>query len=303
MKAERAMSKQRLHVSRVALKRATLPSHLRASVTRLDAQALVSPVAVVCASEMLTKRREELPEPVFGPDTRYLILIDVPEPALVRLPRALGLYRPDYRLYITQDAGTVRRLVIGLSRRQPVLGIVDAYVLGTDLYVLTADFELRCFPLRSLPALARLRAEERAKFVVDEDGSYLHWSTSDLHLGVSQLLQEVDPAFMADVAIERNERDRVGPALRAMREELGLRQSDICGISERQVSRVESGFSRLRYNAAQKFAEAFGMDTGALLDELGRRAAALRSNPASPARAKAPNREPALSRPSVLARA
>ncbi len=295
------LSKQRLHVSRSALKRAALPSHLRARLTRVDTRPLVSPVAVVCASEILTAPREALPEPVFGSDTRYLVLVDVPEPALIRLPRALGLHRPDYRLYVTCAAEAVRRLVVGLSRRQPVLGIVDAYVLGTDVHVLTADFELRCFPVRTLPALARLRGDALAQFVVDEDGSYLHWPAADLHLGVSQLLQEVDPAFMADIAIERNERDRVGPALRALREERGLRQSDIVGLSERQVSRVESGVSRLRYGAAQTFATALGMETGALLDELGRRAAALHPRPSSPGRSAAAGRAPSASRLDVPA--
>jgi hypothetical protein len=265
----------RLYISRAALRTAALPAHLRTQSARANAEKLGGPVAVVCASEILTGAR--LPEPVLGPETRYLVLVDVAEPALVHLPRILGLHRPDYRLYPTRDAGTVRRLLIGLLRRQPVLGIVDAYPLGKDLYVLTADFELRCVPVRRVPVLAGFGAAELPRFVVDDDGSYLHWPERDLHLGVSQLLQEVDPAFMADVAIERNERDRIGPALRAMREERSLRQSDIPGIGARQVSRVESGFSRLRYGAARKFAEAFGMQTSAFLDELGQRASAMRT--------------------------
>jgi transcriptional regulator with XRE-family HTH domain len=72
-----------------------------------------------------------------------------------------------------------------------------------------------------------------------------------------------------------------------MREQRALRQTDIPGISARQVSRVEAGVSRLRYAAAQKFAEAFGMETGALLDELGRRAPALRAREQVPSRGQA----------------
>jgi hypothetical protein len=274
-------SAKRLHISPVALRRANLPKHIRAGIPAVNARGLQEPVAVVCASELLTGGREERPHWTDS-DTRYLVLDDVPEPALVRLPRILRVRRPDYRLYVTRDVGTVRRLLIGLTRRQPVLGIVDAYLLDNALHVLTADFEPRCFPIRTISLLKRLGAADRAQFTIDEDGSYLHWPARDLHLGVSQLLQEVDPAFMIDVAIERNENDKVGPALSAMREQRGLRQSDIPGISVRQVSRVEQGTSRLRYSAAQKFAAAFGMETGAFLDELGRRAAELHSDSGIP---------------------
>lgn len=266
---------ERLHLSRNALRAANLPRHIRTGIPALNTRSLQERVVVLCASEVLPGGRGKLPDWKPGADIRYLVLIDVPEPALVRLPRILGIQRPDYRLYLTRDTGTVRRLLIGLSRRQPVLGIVDAYLLSSDLYVLTADFELRCFPLRKIPPLARLRVKDSAHFTVDADGSYLYWPAGDLHIGVSQLLQEVDPAFMTDVAIERNEYDKVGAVLRAMRDERSLRQSDIAGMSVRQVSRVEQGVSRLRYGAAQRFAAAFGMETRVFLDELGRRAAAL----------------------------
>jgi hypothetical protein len=288
-------SSERLHLTRAALRAANLPKHLRAALPAINAQGLNEPVAVVCASELLAGGREGLPQWA-GPNTRYLVLNDVPEPTLVRLPRILGVHRPDYRLYVTRDAGTVRRLLIGLSRRQPVLGIVDAYLLNADLHVLTADFEPRCFPVRRISPLAGLDAAERAQFSVDEDGSYLHWPVRGLHIGVSQLLQEVDPAFMTDIAIERNEYDRVGPALRAIREERGLRQSDIPGLSVRQVSRVEKGTSRLRYAAAQKFATALGMETGVFLRELGRRAAALHGGSDMPRPPRLRRGEPQVNR-------
>jgi hypothetical protein len=140
---------ERLYLSRAALRMANLPAHIRAGVRKANGQGLKEPVAVVCASELLAGGREKLPEWT-GSDTRYLVLDDVPEPALVRLPRILGVHRPDYRLYVTRDTGSVRRLLIGLSRSQPVLGIVDAYLLAGELYVLTSDFEPRCFPVRKI---------------------------------------------------------------------------------------------------------------------------------------------------------
>lgn len=267
----------RLYVSRAAQKLAALPAHLRKVAQGAAAEGLTAPVCVLCASEVLAPGPVELPVLNPGAETRYMVLVDVPGQALIRLPRVLGLHRPEYRLYQTPDAGSLRRLLIGLARPEPMLGIVDAYAVGASLHVVTGDFEFRCFPMQKIPVLSRLSASERPRFVIDPDGSYLHWPERDIHLGVSQLLQEVDPAFMADAAIRRSERDRLGPALRAIREELGLRQSGIPGISERQVHRIETGVSRLRYESAQKFAKAFGIRTGALLDDLARRAAVQRT--------------------------
>jgi hypothetical protein len=275
-----------LYVSRAAQKLAALPAHLRKVAQGAAAEGLRAPLCVVCASEFLAPGPVELPVLNPGAETRYLVLVDVPVQALVRLPRAPGLHRPEYRLYQTPDAGSLRRLLIALARPEPMLGIVDAYTVGASLHMVTGDMEFRCFPMPKIPVLARLSASERPRFVIDPDGSYLHWPQRDIHLGVSQLLQEVDPAFMADVAIRRSERDRLGPALRAMREERGLRQSDIPGIGERQVHRIETGVSRLRYESAQKFAKAFGITPGALLTELAQRAAVQRTRVDSSSRSR-----------------
>jgi hypothetical protein len=273
-----AVSTDRLYLSRAAMRAANLPRHLRALPPEAGLEALRSPVVVLCASEILIRLRgDDQPAWPSSPETRYLVVVDVPEPAVGGVAAKLGVKRPDYRLHLTRDADAIRRLLVGLRRRQPVLGIVDAYLLGPDLHVLTADFEPRCFPLRRLPMLSGLAAQERAELILDEDGSYLHWPGKDLHVGVSQLLQAVDPAYMADIAIDRNERDKAGLALRQMREARGLKQSDIPGISARQVSRIEAGVSRLRYDAAQTFARAFGMEASELLDELGHRAPAIRT--------------------------
>jgi len=278
MNARAATPPHSLYVSGAAQKFAALPPHLRKAARTATREGLKTPVCVVCASEVLASGPTGLPPMSSGAETRYLVLVDVPAQALVRLPRALGLHRPEYRLCQTPDPGALRRLLIALARPEPLLGIVDAYVVGASLHVLTGDFEFRCFPIRKIPALSRLAAAERPRFTVDEDGSYLHWPARDIHLGVSQLLQEADPAFMADVAIRRSERDKLGPALRTLREELGLRQSDIAGIGERQMHRIETGVSRLRYESAQKIAKAFRMTTGALLAELAQRASAQRTD-------------------------
>jgi transcriptional regulator with XRE-family HTH domain len=116
-----------------------------------------------------------------------------------------------------------------------------------------------------------MKPRERRDFEIDEDGSYLHWPGRDVHLGVSQILQAVDPEYLAQVEIERNALDYMRWALESWRRDLGLRQVDIKGISERHVRRIEQGVSRLTVQAADRFARAFGLSSRVFLDELAAR--------------------------------
>jgi hypothetical protein len=237
-------------------------------------QAFSAPLVVALASELIYARIA-LPEWSAGSSTRYLVVIDVPDPVLPRLFSALDLRRPNQRVHATRDAGSVRRLLVSAFRTEPVLGIVDAWAWDGNLTLVTGDFRFRSFPLGRVPVISGLAADEQGRFEIHVDGSYLHWAVGDIHLGVSQLLQDADPMYLADIAIERNRQDHTGAALRRLREERGLRQADITGVSERQVRRIEEGISRLRVETAERFARAFGMELGGLLDQVARYAGAV----------------------------
>jgi hypothetical protein len=229
-------------------------------------------VIVAFASE-LVRESIALPEWSAGGATRYLVVVDIPDQVLPRVFSTLDLRRPDQRLHATLDVGVIRRLLVATARQEPMLGIVDAYVWDETLTLVTGDLQFRSFPLNRVPRIAGLSSEEQGRFDVDVDGSHLYWPSGDIHLGVSQILQHADPMYLADIAIERNRQDHTGAALRRLREEHCLRQADITGLSERQVRRIEDGISRLRVETAEKFATAFGMDLGVLLDQVGRYAA------------------------------
>lgn len=261
-------------VTRAAVAAANLPPQLRSAVRKLTAPGgdshFAAPLVVACASEIISG--DEPFSAPGGANTRYLVVADVPEPAVPRVAAALQIRRPEHRLHVTRDAGALRRLVIAALRDDPMLGVVDAYVLGDMLFIVTGDFEIRSFPLARIPGVGDLSSPEQGAFEIDSDGSYLYWPGADIHIGMSQILQAVDPMYMADVQIERYNRDRTGVALRGLREERGLRQTDVAGLGERQVRRIEEGITRLRMSSAQKFAAAFGVPVAALLDELARRA-------------------------------
>ncbi len=232
-------------------------------------------LVVALASELLTSWGRGLPQWIDA-ETRYLVVADVPEPALLRLPAILNLHKPHLRLHVARDPKAVKRVVLAQSRPEPWEGIVDAYALDEYLFVILGDMTIREFPKKRLPKINRVGKAMFEAFEIDDAGSFLHWVEGDVHLGPSQLLQAVDPMYLADVQIARYAREKVSSALTAMRTERGLRQVEITGLSERHVRRLEKEEVRLTVEAAKRFAEAFNQELPEFLMELGHRLSVLK---------------------------
>lgn len=255
-----------------------VPKELQSIATRRRRQEYGGTTAVVAlAGWIIQNGRRGIPAWV-DQNTRYLIVADVPEPALVQLPSLLGLHKPHLRLHWSRDTGVVTRLLLAQARSAAWEGIVDAYALGETLVVVAGDLTCREFPRRVLPRIGALSESAFGRFELDPAGSYLYWPDQDVHLGVSQLLQAVDPMFLADVEIERYAKEKVSLALLGMRQERGLKQSDIPGLSDRHVRRLENEETRLTVEAAEKLADAFGMHLSEFLQELGERLSSLRDD-------------------------
>lgn len=231
-------------------------------------------LVVELASALLASEGHELPKWTDA-ETRYLVVADVAEPALLRLPAVLALRKPHLRLHVARDSGVVKRIVLAQSRSESWEGIVDAYILGNRLVLVLGDMSIREFPKERLPKVKRMGQAAFEAFVIDEFGSFLHWASGDVHLGPSQLLQAVDPMYLTDIEIRRYAKEKISLALSDMRCERGLKQTDIVGLSERHVRRLEKEEVRLTVDAAERLAEAFGLDISAFLAELGTRLSAL----------------------------
>lgn len=260
-------------VTQRAIRAAELPDHLERAARTLPAPPEpINPdgekdLLVCLASEVLERSDFRLPGWI-GPDTHYLVLTDIPEPALLRLPGILRLHRPDRRMHASRDPGAIQRQLVALHRDQAWEGIVDAYVLKDTLVTVLGDFSVRDFPVDRLPGVKHLDPAERANFEIDSAGSFLYWKSADLHVGPSQMLQAVDPAYLAEVEIERYRIEKVSRALRQMRTERGLRQSDISGLSTRHVGRLEREENRLTVDAARCYARTFDQTLDEFLEEL-----------------------------------
>lgn len=244
------------------------------SVSAAD-QAGSSPSLIVAlASELLGRDPLTLPDWA-DTDTRYLVVLDVPEQAVLRLASRLRLHKPDQRLRVCRDPSVVKRLVIALKRPVPWEGILDAYVLKDSLVVVLGDMSVRKFPVGRLPKVRRFEPALVRRFVIDSSGSYLHWPDPDVHMGPSQMLQAVDPAYLADVEIRRYEMENVSQALLDMRRDGQLKQTEIPGLSERHVRRLEKEETRLTVEVANKFAHALELTLPEFLDELSGRITSL----------------------------
>ncbi|MDE0072677.1 MAG: DUF2442 domain-containing protein [Gammaproteobacteria bacterium] len=253
-------------------------AELRCLARQLSTNTCTGPeptLVVARASELMRPDRVTLPDWV-NTETRYLVVLDVPEQTVLRLASTLRLHKPDRRLQVCRDPTVVKRLVIALNRPSPWEGILDAYVLDDFLVVVLGDMSVREFPLDRLPRVRRLEPAVVDRFVIDSAGSYLHWPDLDVHMGPSQMLQAVDPMYLSDVEIRRYQMENVSQVLLDMRNDRQLKQTDIPGLSGRHVRRLEKEAARLTVDAATKFASAFGMTLSGFLDELSERITALR---------------------------
>lgn len=145
--------------------------------------------------------------------------------------------------------------------------IADAIVIGEHLLVFSCSMEKFEVPFLSLPALNRIPADERSSFTIADDGSYLYWEGADIHLDLDAFRCATDPEWKQKFESLKSEHNQVfGKAIATLRKKHKLRQSDIIGLSERQVRRIEQGEGSTKIDTLRLFAKAHGIDLDDYLD-------------------------------------
>lgn len=120
--------------------------------------------------------------------------------------------------------------------------IAEASVTGGVLFVLSCALERLDVPIRKIPALAGIRADDLRLLEVSLDGGYLHWRRGDIHLDLGSLRYVIDPVWRAKADAARvGHHEQFGDAVRAVREARGIQQNAIEGLSARHVRRIERG--------------------------------------------------------------
>lgn len=164
----------------------------------------------------------------------------------------------------------LRRFVQGLSTLGPAETIFDAWWDEETFVVISPEFERLRIPLKCLPKKIRASSKAaRSMFEVDGFGDFVYWPRLDIHMGWAQFEQAVDP--QARLRAEQKSakfNERYGRAIRQLREEHELRQSDFQGLDARTISRIERGGTRATANAIAKLAKAHSLGANEYMSKL-----------------------------------
>ena len=169
---------------------------------------------------------------------------------------------------VYSDSSVPRRVLSAWTQNAQEELIAKASVSKDRLFVLSCAVQPYEVAFDSMPSLKRIPVAERGSFVVDEDGSYIHWPRPDIHLDLDAIRAAIDPEARARAEAARALHDsRYGAAIAKLRLRMGLKQSEINGLSERQVRRIEKG-EGTTYEALRRLAVAHRMDLESYLREL-----------------------------------
>jgi hypothetical protein len=147
--------------------------------------------------------------------------------------------------------------------------IADAAVINSHLVVRSCAFEDYSVSFDAFPALRAIPESAQSNFVLEDEGLLLYWPDFHVHLDLEDIRFANDPKRQqAARTASLGDQRAIGAALKRLREEAGVRKTDIKGISERQVRRVEAG-DRLTVDTLDAFAIAMGVDSDYLLERLG----------------------------------
>ncbi len=135
--------------------------------------------------------------------------------------------------------------------------IFDAGIEQNILRVVSPEFVRLEVPLSKIPQFKNAKPAQILNFEVDEDGSFIYWPDLDVHLGWRQLQQLISPEA-ALKASQKNEEfnRRYGKAVQELRKAADLERSDVPGLSEKQLGRIEAGKCRLTTNAIEALSKA-----------------------------------------------
>lgn len=209
------------------------------------------------------------------PGSKHVLFLEgLPVEAMTARLMQLNIRTPE-RLHLASQrssegvADLVYRLLSGITHHSGPEPMVDAWVEDVQLLLLAASFERLAVPLTKLAKSIGTNRREIESFEIDEDGSYLYWPHADAHLGWNQFRQIIDPTA-ALAAQQRSQafNSKYGAAIRAVREEAGLKQSAIPGVTERHLRRVEHGEQAASKATLQSLADALNVSLNECLKRL-----------------------------------
>ncbi len=260
-----------------------LPTRLRSTIALRSLHELAdsSSRSTLIVSRLADVSKNAVRRPAKTSAIKQVVFIDdLPIEAVTERLMALQI-RSSQRLHIaskrdrTSAGELIYRLVSGMANDDGGQTIVDAWVEGEDLVLLSSSFHRMVVPSEKLTRFLGNNASQLASFEIDEDGRFLYWPHADAHLGWKQLQHQIDPSTAIEDA-KKSDRfnERYGGAIRALRESSGLKQSDVVGLASRQLRRIEHG----EQTVSKKALEALSAAHQIPIDEYLQKLATLASN-------------------------
>lgn len=193
----------------------------------------------------------------------------------------------DREVYIAPDARAVARMVRARQAKAEAKLIASAAVEDGKLVVWTCEPRRYAVATSDVPALAELTPGALTNFEVSESGSRIRWKDGRVDLNLDVIRAYADPDVRRQhEAAHRKEAVRYAGAIRRLREDRGLTQSGVAGLSERQVRRLEEGDTIPHSSTLKKLATAHGMSIQDYLRELAKRSGSRAQGRSAPRRAR-----------------
>jgi hypothetical protein len=249
-----------------------VPKHVRV-VTKPPRKAGKEAV-LLATTEAMTKYHQQLRNMLVH-DMSLVLFGNVERNELLNALQEIALLAADRPIapYVVPDREALRRVVFAHAARAEDKLIASVSVEGDDIVVWSCEPKPYRVGVSAISALARMPADALANFRVSDSGSRVHWDEGDVDLSLDAFRVRADPAFRSKKEREtRQEARRYATAIRALRVEKGLKQTEIAELSEREVRRLESGEHMPQYGSLEKLARAHRMSVDEYLGELARRA-------------------------------
>jgi hypothetical protein len=174
--------------------------------------------------------------------------------------------------YVAPTPQAVRRLVLARQQRSEEELIASASIDDDKLVVWNCEPRRFEVAVAEIPVLAKLPPAALAHFEVSQSGSRIRWPDANVDINIDTIREYADPEVRRQHEAEaRKEAARYAKAIRQFREERGLKQSDIEGLTDRQVRRLEEGGTVPQIETLKRLAVAHGMTIDGYLKELARR--------------------------------
>jgi Protein of unknown function (DUF2442) len=174
-------------------------------------------------------------------------------------------------MLVHSDSAVPRRVLAAWQHHAQAELIATATVVGDRLLVVSCEPKTYEVRFDEVPALKNISPDQRRSFEIAEDGGFIWWPSEDIHLDLDALRNFIDPAWRRKSERLRQVHGReYGRAIAALRRERGVKQTQVPGISARQLRRIEQS-GAVSLNALEKLARAHGLNLDDYMHEIATR--------------------------------